>query len=67
MELLDKRKDGIGNSGINKVENYIGLKYKDHIKVYTDASRTIEGKVGVAFVVPEANLGMSRKTLNMAM
>uniref|UniRef100_A0A3Q3AL86 Reverse transcriptase domain-containing protein n=1 Tax=Kryptolebias marmoratus TaxID=37003 RepID=A0A3Q3AL86_KRYMA len=46
-----------------EVEHYIGRKYSEYIQIYTDASKMLTDKVGVAFVIPDLNI-MKNKRIN---
>ena len=62
LGLLEERKeDGVDK---NRVNNYITGKYKQCLKVFTDASKNTDKRVGVAYVIPELDLAMSSRINN---
>ena len=62
LGLLEERKeDGVDT---NRVNNYITGKYKQCLKVFTDASKNTDKRVGVAYVIPELDLAMSSRINN---
>ncbi|XP_049904182.1 uncharacterized protein LOC126392679 [Epinephelus moara] len=59
LRLLKKEK---GKSvSVSEVNKYINRKYSQFIKVYTDASKSGQNRVGIAFVVPDLNIVLNKR------
>ena len=43
------------------MENYIKKEYSEYIQIYTDASKTLNDKVGIAFVIPDLNIMRNKR------
>ena len=44
--------------------SYIDIKYTDYIKVFTDSSKTPNGRVSAAFYIPELIVESSKRLTN---
>lgn len=59
MHLLEfKKQSSIDRS---QVSRYLGEKYSMFIKIYTDASKTDDNRVGAAFIIPEINVMLNKR------
>lgn len=57
LSLLRRKKCSCSN-----VNSYIGRRYSDSVVIYTDASRVSDGRVGVAFVIPDIGVCIKKRT-----
>ena len=46
------------------VTSYIAIKYTDYIKVFTDSSKTPDGRVSAAFCITELNVEINKVLTN---
>lgn len=49
---------------VNDAISYVKRSYSEHVEIYTDASKSESGKVGIAYVVPELDIVAYKRVSN---